>query len=122
MGGLWIEETKEGSTRDSSAARLAGAWDAWRRPAGRFAPGSGPRPRQRGGREDRRAGWGRGGGNPRGARTAAGLDGFDQSKSLNTATDRPINLCARLAVGASTGQVGSATATGVALVEINEVS
>ena len=51
----------------------------------------------------------------------AGLDGFDQSKSLNTATDRPINLCARLAVGASTGQVGSATATGVALVEINEV-
>ena len=36
-------------------------------------------------------------------------------------TDRPINLSARLAVGASAGQVGSATATGVALVEINEV-
>ena len=62
--------------------------------------------------------------NPRGDRTAAGLDGFDQSESLNTATgrtDRPINLSARLAVGTSTAQVGSATATGVALVEINEV-
>ena len=74
----------------------------------------------------RRPGGGAGAGvgeNPPDDRTAAGLDGFDQSESLNTAgrTDRPINLSARLAVGASAAQVGSATATGVALVEINEV-
>ena len=106
MGGLWIEETEEGSTRDSSAARLAGASAAWRRPAGRFAPDRGPRPRQRGGGGPQTAGGGGAGAgeNPRGDRT-----------------DRPINLSARLAVGTSTAQVGSATATGVALVEINEV-
>ncbi len=78
---------------------------------GRVAPGGSPRTEgpargsaggaQTGGRGGAGAGPGE---NPRGDRT-----------------DRPINLSARLAVGASTAQVGSATAIGVALVEINEV-
>lgn len=103
MGGLWIEETEEGSTRDSSAARLAGASAAWRRPVrpGQRAP---PAAARGGGAQTGGRGGAGAGENPRGDRT-----------------DRPINLSARLAVGTSTAQVGSATATGVALVEINEV-
>lgn len=59
----------------------------------------------------------RGGGAQTGGRGGAGAG----ENPRGDRTDRPINLSARLAVGTSTAQVGSATATGVALVEINEV-